>query len=52
LVASKSDNIKLVRIPVLGEDSFNVMFVEPECFDVFGCTILADEGTIGDVGVG
>ena len=41
-----------MRIPVLGEDSFDVMFVEPECLDVFGCTILADEGTIGDVGVG
>ncbi len=52
LVASKSDDIKLVRIPVLSENSFDVMFIEPKCIDVLGCTILADKRAVGDVGVG
>ncbi len=52
LIASKSYDIKLMRIPVLSENSFNVMFVEPECIYVLGRTILADKGAVGDVGMG
>ena len=52
LIASKSNDIKLVRIPVLSENSFNVMFVEPECIDVLCRTIFADKGAVGDVGMG
>ena len=51
LVSASLDHIKLMWVPELREDRFDVMLMHAEYLNVFLCTTFADESPIRDVGM-